>query len=160
MNDKQHPANPRLWLTADIVFGASLILGFILHYFRPLSFGSLGSSVIHHLIGAPLLLMGGVIIVLSKRELQRMGESSEPGLPTAKIVRTGPYRYSRNPLYVGLALCFGGLAFAIDMPWLLILLLPMLLTTQFLLIRPEEKYLEARFGDEYIDYKKSVRRWF
>lgn len=69
------------------------------------------------------------------------------------------FRYSRNPLYTGLALCYCGLAFAIDNVWLLILLPLTLITVQTSLIKPEEHYLEQKFGDNYREYKKRVRRW-
>lgn len=150
---------PKHFLTADIVFGASLVAGFILQYFWPLSFGSWSDSAIHHLIGAPLLLLGGILIVLSKRELQRLGETSEHHVPTTWLVTTGPYHYSRNPLYLGLAVCFCGLSFAINKPWFLILLIPTLLVVQQFMIYPEELYLQATFGDDYQHYKKTVRRW-
>ena len=157
---EQDKAKRKLFLTADLVFGGTLVAGVIFNYFHPLSFGNLSGTVVLHLIGAPLLLLGGAVIVFAKRELQHYGESSEPGVPTAGIVTTGLYRYSRNPLYAGLTLCFAGLAFAIDMPWFLILLPLTLLNIQILLIHPEEKYLEAKFGEEYRQYKRQVGRWF
>jgi len=147
------------WRTADVVFGVSLALSFVFHYFWPLSFGVPDGSLIPHLIGAPLLFGGSLIIILSKRELLRLGQPSEPRKPTTHIVTGGLYQYSRNPMYTGLTLCYAGLGIAIDKPWLLILLIPTLVIVQHLLIRPEEKYLEAKFGTEFLRYKKAVRRW-
>lgn len=160
MVQEQRKTKRKLFLTADLVFGSALVVGVIIDYFQPLSFGNLSGTIVLHLIGAPLLLLGGAVIVFAKRELQRYGESSEPGIPTSGIVNSGLYRYSRNPLYAGLTLCFAGLAFGVDMPWLLILLPLTLLVTQILLIYPEERYLEAKFGEEYLHYKRTVRRWF
>ena len=62
-------------------------------------------------------------------------------------------------MYTGLTLCFAGLGIAIDKPWLLILLVPTVIIVQQLLIRPEERYLEAKFGEEFVHYKNTVRRW-
>lgn len=148
------------WRTADIIFGTSLVVGLILNYLWPLNLGGLSDSPLRHAIGAPLLLLGGAIIVLSKQELLRQGQPSAPRQPTTRIVTAGMYRFSRNPMYAGLALCFLGLGFAINKPWLLILLPFTLVLVQLLLIRPEEKYLKRKFGEDFIRYKKSVRRWF
>ena len=148
------------WRTADIIFGTSLVLGLVLDYFWPARFGALSGSMVRHLIGAPMLIGGSLIIVFAKRELMRWEQPSEPLTPTTRIVREGIFRYSRNPMYTGLSLCFAGLSFAIDKPWLLILLFPTLVAVQRVLILPEEKYLEEKFGDEFLQYKRSVRRWF
>ncbi len=147
------------WRTADVVFGVSLIAAFVLNYCWPLDLGVPRDAPLLHLIGAPLLFAGGLIIVFSKKELLRFGQPSEPRRPTTRIVTAGLYRYSRNPMYTGLALCFAGLGFALDCPWLLIVLPFTLAAVRVLLIRPEERYLEAKFGEEFLQYKRSVRRW-
>ena len=122
------------WRTADIIFGTSLVLGLVLDYFWPTRFGALSGSIVLHLIGAPLLIGGSLIIIFAKRELMRCEQPSEPLKPTTQIVKEGMFRYSRNPMYTGLSLCFTGLSFAIDKPWLLILLFPTLLAVQWVLI--------------------------
>lgn len=147
------------WRTADVVYGISLVLSFALNYFWPLSFGIPRDSLIPHLVGAPLLLGGSLIIIFSKKELIRFGQPSEPRKPTTRIVTGGLYGYSRNPMYTGLTQCFAGLGVAIDKPWLLILLIPTVITVHLLLIRPEERYLEEKFGEEFLRYKRTVRRW-
>jgi len=152
-------AHRSFWRTADIYFGTTLILGFALNYYHTLNFGSLSGSYILHMVGAPLLVIGSLIIVYSKQALSQQGQPSEPGVATTSIVDSGMFSYSRNPLYMGLTLCYCGLAFAIDNVWLLVLLPPMLITVQMVLIKPEERYLEKKFGDEYSTYKKRVRRW-
>lgn len=152
-------AHSSIWRTAEVVFGASLVLGFALQYFQPLSFGRYTGSPVFDAIGLTLLIAGSLIIVAAKRELVREQQPSEPGAPTTHIVTGGPYRFSRNPLYGGLLVCYAGLAFAIEMPWHLILLLPTALAVQIILIRPEEEFLAQTFGDEFDRYRKRVRRW-
>jgi len=151
------------WRTADVVFGGSALLALILDYFWPLSFQTLGlgsgDSFWQHVLAVTLLLSGGAVIFLSKRALRRAGETSAPDVATQRIVKHGMYRYSRNPLYLGLLLCYVGLGFGIDLPWLLILALPTMILTHWLLIRPEERYLLQRFGREFVQYKETVRRW-
>ena len=152
-------AHSSLWRTADIYFGASLILGFALNYYQAFNFGSLSGSATLHMIGAPLLVIGSLIIVYSKQTLSKQGQPSEPGVPTSAIVDSGMFGHSRNPLYMGLTLCYCGLSFAIDNAWLLALLPITLIAVQIALIAPEERYLEQKFGDDYRAYRKRVRRW-
>lgn len=144
---------------AEVVFGITLTLGLALDYLWPLYFGWPANSWWRHIVGAPLLLLGGAIIAHAKAELARHDQPSEPGTPTQRVVTSGGFQYSRNPLYMGLVVALIGLAAALDKPWLLLLTpIAMLVTTRFL-VMPEERYLEAKFGDEYRRYKKRVRRW-
>jgi protein-S-isoprenylcysteine O-methyltransferase Ste14 len=111
------------------------------------------------LIGAGVILMA-VGLFISAISTFRAAATPVPGnRPTTTIVRTGPYRFSRNPIYlafsalqVGFALCVGSL-------WLLITLVPAWALMSFWVIPREERYLEARFSSEYLSYKSSVRRW-
>ena len=152
-------AHRSYWRTADIYFGTSLILGLALNYYQPLNFGPLSGGMLLHLVGAPMLVIGSLIIIFSKQALKEQNQPSEPGMATTTIVESGMYSYSRNPLYTGLTLCYCGLSLAIDNGWLLVLLPFTLIAVQLILIAPEERYLEAKFGDEYRAYKKRVRRW-
>lgn len=147
------------WATAEVVFGVMLVLGLALDYAWPLYFGWQANSWWRHLIGAPLLLLGSAIIAQAKAELARNDQPSEPGAPTQRVVTSGAFKHSRNPLYMGLVIALIGLAAALDKPWLLLLTpIAMLIAVQFL-VKPEEHYLEAKFGDEYRRYKQRVRRW-
>jgi protein-S-isoprenylcysteine O-methyltransferase Ste14 len=75
------------------------------------------------------------------------------------LVRGGPYRYSRNPMYVTLVASYLGAALAFQLPWALILFLPVVLVLQFGVIVPEEHYLLGTFPEEYLAYARRVRRW-
>ncbi len=75
------------------------------------------------------------------------------------IITGGPYAYTRNPLYVALALFHGAVAIAAGNVWALLLLAPALLVVRYFVIAREERYLEAKFGEEYLRYKARVRRW-
>jgi len=152
-------AHHRVWHTAHVYFGTSLIIGLTLNYYSALNFGIFSGSIILHMIGAPLLVIGSLIIISAKQALERHEQPSEPGSATTAIVDSGMFHYSRNPLYTGLAICYCGLAFAIDNLWLLILLPFTLVIVQVVLIAPEERYLEKKFANEYLAYKKRTRRW-
>ncbi len=106
-----------------------------------------------------LLLLGVVLIVLARRELARHGQPTDPGHPTRKVVTTGVFAVSRNPLYLGGFCVLAGVALAFDLFWALLTIPLALLACHRLLVAPEERYLACRFGEEYRTYAASVRRW-
>jgi protein-S-isoprenylcysteine O-methyltransferase Ste14 len=79
--------------------------------------------------------------------------------PTRALVTTGVHGWSRNPIYLGLFLVYGGIGLAARSPWALILTLPLAITIRYGVVAREEAYLERRFGKAYRDYKARVRRW-
>jgi protein-S-isoprenylcysteine O-methyltransferase Ste14 len=90
---------------------------------------------------------------------RRAGTSMIPMNPTTSLVTSGPYRFTRNPMYLGMACLYVALALAFGLIWALILLPLVLLAVERLVIAKEEPYLERRFGDDYRGYKRRVRRW-
>ncbi|WP_067814863.1 methyltransferase family protein [Nocardia inohanensis] len=82
-----------------------------------------------------------------------------PHRPVAHLITTGVYRLSRNPMYTGLAVAVTGCALLMGTWWPILLLPVTLVLITFLVIRPEERYLTARFDREYLDYRTAVRRW-
>jgi len=79
--------------------------------------------------------------------------------PATSLQTTGIYNVTRNPMYVGLAIVYLGISCFIGNWWNVILFFLLLLIIQEYIIKHEEKYLERRFGQEYLDYKLKVRRW-
>lgn len=82
-----------------------------------------------------------------------------PYQPTTAIVTEGPYRFTRNPIYLSLAVLYAGLEVMANALWSLLLLLAVMLIIHYAVILPEERYLEQKFGEEYRSYKAKVRRW-
>jgi protein-S-isoprenylcysteine O-methyltransferase Ste14 len=82
-----------------------------------------------------------------------------PVKPTTALVTDGPFRFSRNPMYLGLTLLYLGIALWLNAFWVVVMLLPLLLIVQSYVIVREERYLERRFGKKYLQYKGRVRRW-
>jgi protein-S-isoprenylcysteine O-methyltransferase Ste14 len=80
--------------------------------------------------------------------------------PSLKIVMHGPFRFTRNPLYFANVVAYLGLTLILNTVWPLILITPMLLVFNRGIIQREERYLQAKFGDEYLAYKARVPRWF
>ena len=91
--------------------------------------------------------------------MTRAGSNVPTRLPTTTIVETGPYRFTRNPIYLGMVLGLIGLAIGFNSFWLLVTLVPFALVIRYGAITREEAYLERKFGDVYRRYRARVRRW-
>ncbi len=109
--------------------------------------------------GGVVAALGLALMLTSIRRFKKVGSSVEPWKPTTTIITTGVYGYSRNPIYLGLALAHGGLAICGGSMAALATVVLSVLVTQTYVIAREERYLEAKFGSVYSDYKKRVRRW-
>jgi len=84
----------------------------------------------------------------------------EPWRATSSIITKGPYRYSRNPIYLGFAIAGSGIALAFNTGWMLLSVLAFVLIANKLVIEREEEYLERKFGESYSNYRQETRRWF
>jgi protein-S-isoprenylcysteine O-methyltransferase Ste14 len=104
--------------------------------------------------GAALALDGAAMV-----SFRRAHTSVVPMNPTTALVTSGPYRLTRNPMYVGMALLYVALAFAFGVMWALLLLPAVILVIDRFVIAREEPYLERKFGQSYRDYTLRVRRW-
>ena len=111
------------------------------------------------LVGVVLVLLAVTLFALSIRELRAARTAFRTRQPTTTIVRTGPYRLSRNPIYLAFALLQLGIGLWQNSAWVLGLLVPALALVSWGTIAREERYLEEKFGDEYRRYCANVRRW-
>jgi protein-S-isoprenylcysteine O-methyltransferase Ste14 len=91
--------------------------------------------------------------------MKHAGTHIDPYKPTMALVVDGPFRFTRNPLYLSLTLLYSGTAFLLNLLWAILLLPIALVIMQFGVICREERYLEKKFGQEYLRYKARVRRW-
>ena len=110
-------------------------------------------------VGCPLLILSLTIGVWALALMGRARTGIYPHHPATALVRGGPFRLSRNPVYLAMVLGYLGAAFWIDVAAALILLPVAILVLRYAVIRREEAYLERRFGDEYRQYSREVRRW-
>ncbi len=147
------------WQIFEVVFGVPYLAGIGLQIAAPVSFPHEFAAPIRILAGVALIVSGLAFVVLARRELAQRGQPTSPGRPTSKLVTTGVFSVSRNPLYLGGAGLLAGIALALDLPWPLALLLPAIVACHYILIAPEERYLAGRFGSEYEAYAASVHRW-
>jgi protein-S-isoprenylcysteine O-methyltransferase Ste14 len=152
-------AHKSWWQTFEVVFGIPFLAAIALQLAVPLSLtrGLLRPAFI--LGGAVLIILGVALVVLARREFAQHGQPTDPGHPTSKVVTTGVFSVSRNPLYLGGICILVGIALALDLPWVFVLLLPALVACHYVLIAPEERYLAAKFGEEYRVYAATVHRW-
>jgi protein-S-isoprenylcysteine O-methyltransferase Ste14 len=111
------------------------------------------------LLGVVLVLLAVTLFALSIRELRVARTTFRTQQPTTTIVRTGPYRRSRNPIYLAFTLLQLGIGLWQNSAWVLGLLVPALVLVSWGTIAREERYLEEKFGDEYRLYKADVPRW-
>jgi protein-S-isoprenylcysteine O-methyltransferase Ste14 len=139
-----------------LVYIAGLAIGFALEALLPSA--SL-PQVLTWSLGGTLLLAGLALAVSFVAAFRRARTPVDPGKPSTTIVTTGPYRLTRNPGYLSLALSYAGIAILAGALWAFIPLVPVLLIIDRGVIHREERYLEARFGEEYLRYKVRTRRW-
>lgn len=110
-------------------------------------------------IGALIAALAGTLFIWSSRTLRAAGTPVAGNRPTTAIVKVGPYRFSRNPIYLAFSLFQTGIALGVADAWIFITLVPAVSVMSLVVIPREERYLEARFGTEYTSYKAGVRRW-
>jgi protein-S-isoprenylcysteine O-methyltransferase Ste14 len=111
------------------------------------------------LAGAIVFALALALVAWAISTMTRAGSNVPTPLPTTTIVETGPYRFTRNPIYLGMVLGLIGLAIAFNSLWLLMTLVPFALVIRYGVIGREEAYLDRKFGDVYRRYRARVRRW-
>src|SRR5215472_5755342 len=139
-----------------LVYGAAIVTGLLLEFGWPLPFLP---RLLTALLGSVLLVVALVVFSFSIRTFQMAGTPVPGNKPTNVIVRTGPYRFSRNPIYLAFSIFQLGIASWVNSVWLIATLLAAVALMVSVVIPKEERYLETRFGTDYVDYKRSVRRW-
>ena len=110
-------------------------------------------------VGATLIIAGAGLLGAFRQAFRRGGTPIDPYTPSQALVSDGPYRLSRNPAYLGMALTYAGIAIAANAPWALAPLPIAIAVIDRGVIAREERYLERRFGTPYVEYRRRVRRW-
>ena len=138
------------------IFLLSILIGFGINRFWPMT---VVPSSLAMPLGVAFIVAAIALAFLGFRELGRHKTTVRPDEPSSAIVETGPYRFTRNPLYVSLAALQLGIGLWTNILWVVLMLIPagIVMTTQ--VIAREEAYLERAFGEDYLRYKASVRRW-
>ena len=144
------------FLRPPIAYLGSILLGVLLDIFWPLPFVPRGLG---RPLGGALALASVTLFVAAVRELRTAGTPVPGNKPTTVLVRTGPYRVSRNPIYLAFSLLHLSVAAWVGSWWLLVTLVASITFVATVVVPREERYLEERFGPTYSNYKASVRRW-
>ena len=118
-----------------------------------------GGLRLFEIAGTALLVAGLGLTVWGVVTLRRAKTPVLPFLPATQIVQSGPYQFSRNPMYSGLTLAYLGLAWMLNMGWPMILLPLALIALHHFVIVREERYLAGAFGERYESYRRRVGRW-
>jgi protein-S-isoprenylcysteine O-methyltransferase Ste14 len=109
------------------------------------------------------VVVGGVGIALTLATnmlFRRTGQNPLPWMPSRSMIVRGPYRFSRNPMYLGAILIQAAVGLAVNNMWMILLCIPALIVIHFTAVLPEERYLSERFGQAYERYQSKVRRYF
>jgi protein-S-isoprenylcysteine O-methyltransferase Ste14 len=141
---------PVAWIVA-------LIAGVAADWLYPLRF--VPASVPGAWVGGAIFALAFALAIWAIVTIRKAGTQVETYKPTTTIVANGPYRFTRNPIYLGMVLGLIGLAIAFDSLWILVTLVLFYLVIRYGVVAREETYLERKFGDVYLGYRSRVRRW-
>src|SRR5213083_1813557 len=151
--EEERPGVP---IAPPLLFILPIVASLVMEWLVPTTFTQ---GVFRWNLGAIFFVAGLALNIVGFVTQKRAGTDPIPFHPSTRIVTHGPYRFSRNPMYIGLALCTLGLAFLVDCAWMLLAVPIALVLIDRLVVTREERYLERKFGEEYLSYKRRVRRW-
>ena len=155
-NSVERGANVRF--PPPLVFLGGILLGVAFDYFVKPAPVPVGRTI--SVIGGLLVLVAGLGFIASARiHFTRTGQSPVPWRPSPTLILNGPYRFTRNPMYIGVTLVELGLGLALNNLWISLFAVPALLTVHFIAVLPEERYLSEKFGESYKVYLAQVRRY-
>jgi protein-S-isoprenylcysteine O-methyltransferase Ste14 len=139
-----------------LIYAGALATGLLAKGLFP---GRLLPRTVARALGLPLIGSGLLVFFFGLRAMHHAGTEVRPDRPTTSLVVEGPYRFTRNPLYLGFTLVYGGITTLANSPPAALLLPVVLALMRRGVIEREERYLERIFGEEYTQYKARVRRW-
>ena len=150
------PDTVQVIVLPPLIYGAAFVMGLLPHLVFPVH---ILPTTLARGIGVVCVLGSFPLAIATLRALSRAHTPVDPMKPTTALVTEGPFRYSRNPIYVALTLLYVGVALLINALWILLLVVPVLVVIRYGVIAREEAYLTRKFGDAYRQYTAQVRRW-
>lgn len=147
---------PGIVVAPPVHYVVFLLMAFFADHFYPVAMVNVPWSepVGYGVVGLSFLWMW-----LVERQFRQCRTSSSCSHSAAALIVTGPFKYSRNPAYLGIALMFVGISLFVDSFWVFAAIVPASVSIHWFVIRKEEAYLARKFGDEYVQYRERVRRW-
>jgi protein-S-isoprenylcysteine O-methyltransferase Ste14 len=143
-----------------VIFAAAFALATLAGWKEPLPIVPEAARGFLRIAGILIVLAGIGIALAAEWRFLLAGTATLPTRPTSMVVSDGIYRYTRNPMYLGLSLSVAGVGFLINSWWFPVVLPFAVIAVTKLAIEREERYLEAKFGTGYLGYKDRTRRWF
>ena len=138
----------------------AIVIGYVLGRFFPIMDDFLLPAPLRYWVGGAIVLVAGVVLGWWPIKLfQEIEQDVKPWTSTPDIVVKGPYKFTRNPMYLMMVLVCIGFSIILDEAWVLIAAPVCGYVIYLIAIRHEERYLEEKFGESYVAYKNSVRRW-
>jgi protein-S-isoprenylcysteine O-methyltransferase Ste14 len=137
-----------------LVYIAVVVVGWLLNRLLPISLPEWFAP-----LGLMLVVLSAIPGPWAMLVMLRSGVNPEPHVPTRKLVLSGPFRFTRNPIYLTYVLFVSGLGLLLGNLWMVLLVIPAVAITHYGIILREERYLSRRFGAPYDDYRQRVRRW-
>jgi protein-S-isoprenylcysteine O-methyltransferase Ste14 len=156
----RHDAGPdraEVVIRPPVLWALLVLAGLGLDALMPLAFMPAGLA--SGWIGVAVWLGGFALAAIAIGQFRRAGTDVQTSTPTSAIVDDGVYAWSRNPIYVGAHVGLAGVAIGFDTLWVVAALVPFYLIIRHGVVAPEETYLERKFGEPYLAYKRRVRRW-
>jgi protein-S-isoprenylcysteine O-methyltransferase Ste14 len=153
------PDHPPVVVRPPILFGGTLVLAFILEAVAPLGPGLGGGTGRTVAVGLSIAVLGGAIVAMAANRFSQAGTNLPTWEPTLALVETGPFRFSRNPIYIGLSLIYFGLATTLTSVWAMLFLPALIAVVHYGIVLREEAYLTDKFGATYTSYQARVPRW-
>lgn len=154
-NKKDHPG---IYVPPPLVYALTFLVAMFIQKKVPIN-DSLFHQQLTKIVGVGLLMIALFFLLRSLRQFVLSKNTLVTIMPANSLQTNGIYNITRNPMYLGLAIVYLGISCLIGNWWNIILLPFLLLIIQQYMINREEKYLERRFGQVYLDYKSKVRRW-
>jgi protein-S-isoprenylcysteine O-methyltransferase Ste14 len=149
---------PDIIVLPPVLVGGMLLIGVLIHY--ALWTVTLLPTVVARVLGVVIFILAGILAHLAQLAMKRVGTHVLPTQPTLALATDGPYRFSRNPLYVAAIGVYLGVTLWVNGLAPLLLMFPMMWLLHWGIVLREERYLKAKFGNTYEAYQTAVRRWF
>lgn len=159
-NSAASPDNAGVLAPPPVLYAGTALLAMALHWLIPMSLPEvLMAEQTRFGVGPVLAVLSIVLAAAAVRRFRKIGTAVRPWQPTTAIVPSGPYRFTRNPMYLGLSGLYLAIGLMVASLWFVVLFAPLIIVMQRGVILREEGYLARKFGAEYTDYKAKVRRW-
>lgn len=155
MTEAADKHGPGVRIPPPVLTAAVILIAYLLDFYFPFPISE--SSLV--IPGVALITLACLIALIAVIGFFKFKTHVEPWKPTSTIISSGVYRLSRNPIYLAFAIINVGMGFLLNSGWILLSVVALIPLLQLMVISREERYLEAKFGEDYLQYKRRVRRW-